>query len=103
MKERRPREKKENPSTKALHLYFPSGDVCSLTLAMYIYAVCKVLYFILSDDDFVIKSKIHSFKRSWDEKKESPSTLTSSFLLVTCALLLSYALSKVLYFALSLK
>ena len=25
------------------------------------YAVCKVLCFILSDDDFEIKSKIHSF------------------------------------------
>ena len=28
---------------------------------VYIYVVLKVLYFILSDDDFEIKSKIYSF------------------------------------------
>ena len=30
-----------------------------------IYLSCKVLYFILSDDDFEIKSKIYSFNLPW--------------------------------------
>ena len=30
--------------------------------ALYIYVLCKVLYFILSEDDFEIKSKIYSLK-----------------------------------------
>ena len=29
---------------------------------VYIYMCCKVLYFILSEDDFEIKSKIYSLK-----------------------------------------
>ena len=33
---------------------------CILPLLLCIYAVCNVLYFILSDDDFEIKSKIYS-------------------------------------------
>ena len=32
-----------------------------LYLDIYNYLCCKVLYFILSDDDFEIKSKIYSF------------------------------------------
>ena len=34
---------------------------CFHSLALYIYAVCKVLCFIVSDDDFEIKTKICSF------------------------------------------
>ena len=46
--------KKDYPS-EAKH------DRCSLS-ALYIYMCCKVLYFILSEDDFEIKSKIYSLK-----------------------------------------
>ena len=35
--------------------------LCSRSLLLCVYAVCKVLCFILSDDDFEIKSKIYSF------------------------------------------
>ena len=35
-------------------------DALSLRCIIYIYMCCKVLYFILSEDDFEIKSKIYS-------------------------------------------
>ena len=38
--------------------------LCILPLLLCIYAVCNVLYFILSDDDFEIKSKIYSLTHS---------------------------------------
>jgi hypothetical protein len=37
------------------------SDALSLR-CIYIYMCCKVLYFILSEDDFEIKSKIYSLK-----------------------------------------
>jgi hypothetical protein len=36
-------------------------SLCVVYIYIYIYMCCKVLYFILSEDDFEIKSKIYSF------------------------------------------
>ena len=42
-------------------VYLTSGHMSNAFSLRCIYLSCKVLYFILSDDDFEIKSKIYSF------------------------------------------
>ena len=42
-------------------IYLTSGHMSNAFSLRCIYLSCKVLYFILSDDDFEIKSKIYSF------------------------------------------
>ena len=43
------------------YVYLTSGHMSNAFSLRCIYLSCKVLYFILSDDDFEIKSKIYSF------------------------------------------
>ena len=47
-------------SSTVLHNLLHSVTLSFCSLVLYIYAVCKVLCFILSDDDFEKKSKIYS-------------------------------------------